>query len=123
MRLSKLVLAGFLVILSGCAQNCGAFEDIEGSPFYSKPFESLIEGKTTKREVIKAMGEPALALTWNDGSEIIKYRWVRERVSTKETFGLVTDTSVERAQENLFFQFKDGFLVSKKEEFFTYSLP
>ncbi len=120
MRVSKLVLAGFLFFLSGCARNCGAFEDIDGSPFYSKPVESLIEGKTTKKEVIEAMGEPALALTWNDGSEILKYRWIRERVSTQETFGFVTGTSVQRAQQNLFFQFKDGILVSKKEEFFTY---
>lgn len=109
-----------LFFLSGCAMSCGGYVDVEGSLLNIQSAGQFTEHKATQKEVLEAMGTPAFAVTWKDGSEILKYRWVSERISTRDFAGIVLDTYRYRAQQNMIFKFKDGVLVSKEEEFFTY---
>lgn len=109
-----------LFFLSGCAMSCGAYEDVEGSLLNIQTAAQFTEHKTTQKDVLQGMRAPALAVTWKDGSEILKYRWISERVSTRNFAGIVIDTYTYRAQQSMIFKFKDGVMVSKEEEFFTY---
>jgi hypothetical protein len=123
MRLRFLLLIIAFPFLSACTQSLGAYEQVEGSPFYTKPVESFVENKTRKDEVLKEMGEPYLAVTWQDGSETLKYRSVRERVCSDTILGFATRVDITRAHESMIFTFRNGLLVTKYSEFFVSYSP
>src|SRR5687768_3068238 len=104
------------VAFGGCAVSDGPFEQVSGRPMDYEAIDQLAVKKATLSEVLAALGTPTLRETSLDGSEVLQYFSVKQRTSSKKTFGIRHGHSAQIMEERVSLIFKQGVLLETSKQ-------
>lgn len=111
-RLSCLGLALFVLAgASGCMVMNESNDRADGQRIQADTLRQFEPGTTTKAWTLAVLGKPTQTESLEDGTEILKYVYTRNKEEETVVFILFAGSTNRREHQTTYFEFKEGILV------------
>ena len=110
-RFAILGAAASLIAMSGCLVSGSSSEEVSGTYIGPETYAQVQPGVTKKDWITATMGKPTCQSKLDDGTEMWKWTYHRQRKGSGSVLFLVSGSSRSETTANTFVQFKDDVVV------------